>query len=61
VAWSQYHLAVAGECEAIWYRPDAPELRLRTHPLPRGGTDSMQLDQEQAIPDGVSQIEGGAV
>src|SRR6476619_8366575 len=36
---SQYHLAVAGGCEA---RIDQLRLRLRTHPLPRGGTDCFQ-------------------
>ena len=44
MAWSQYHLAVAGGCEALnpTYLPNLATLqRLRTHPLPRGGTDSM--------------------
>jgi hypothetical protein len=38
---SQYHLAVAGGCEAILVRKTIA--RLRTHPLPRGGTDSFPL------------------
>ena len=35
---SQYHLAVAGGCEA-----QVNPHRLRTHPLPRGGTDRFQV------------------
>ncbi len=35
-SWSQYHRAVAGGCDDVCsQRP--------THPLPRGGTDSMTL------------------
>ena len=44
---SQYHLAVAGGCEAS---DQNPRTKLRTHPLPRGGTDcsneSLQIKQE---------------
>ena len=39
VACGQYHLAIAGGCEA---RLSGSQIALRTHPLPRGGTDCIQ-------------------
>ena len=39
----QYHLAVAGGCAAFWRRDEPVAGRLRTHPLPRGGTDPVQV------------------
>src|SRR5689334_1873932 len=39
----QYHLAVAGRCAAL---SECVALRLRTHPLPRGGTDPTQAETE---------------
>jgi ligand-binding sensor domain-containing protein len=38
----QYHLAVAGGCAAFRRCSDKLATRLRTHPLPRGGTDPVQ-------------------
>ena len=35
----QYHLAVAGGCEAFMKDHGREAFRLRTHPLPRGGTN----------------------
>jgi hypothetical protein len=42
VANSQYHRAVAGGCEARSDR--SHKKQLRTHPLPRGGTDCSPLN-----------------
>jgi len=39
LGWSQYHLAVAGGYEV----QRTISRTFRTHPLPRGGTDSIQL------------------
>jgi len=39
VGSSQYHLAVAGGCGACL----DGSVELRTHPLPRGGTDCFQV------------------
>jgi hypothetical protein len=54
VANSQYHLAVAGGCVAIadcdWNVSLVLDdrQRLRTHPLPRGGTDCLPLRRVRA-------------
>ena len=41
---SQYHLAVAGGCAALFDR----SLR-RTHPLPRGGSDCVQVGKAYSV------------
>jgi len=40
LGYGQYHLAVAGGCEA---NVMIDKVGLRTHPLPRGGTDPVQV------------------